>query len=905
MGGVAGAIEAAVERALQLADEDPRIPRAREARLQLLRLGLIPWLTGIDPTTGSVRRRVANLHEVPEVARPLLELLAQQRLFSVDRDERTGATTIEPAHEAVLRQWPLLDGWLREDATALAILAGVQRSSRDWEANARQEDWLGHTAGRLEDLGPCLRRDDLRAFLSASDHAYLRACQVLDEQRRAQVRRVHHNLGLVLAEKADRAWQELYVNEARVFCCHSLALLDPEQPGGVSARTLGERLSHPEQIPLAHRFELDGEVDDAALSPDGALLAVAIGTEVRLWDLASGSLTCRLAADPGYFLERVVFSPTCGLLALGARARDNAPTLRVQVWDLAGRTWVAKRDWPQCSFADLALSPRGDELVLAATHGNGQGNSVTIDRWDLRTDQIESSRTWVEEAHLRGIALSDGGTALATWMGGQVDQGGIVSYTRPLIRLRSLEDPTQAARDLTDGSMDGGIYRLAFSLDRRTAAAVAGKQGATGYQIQCWDLVGGHTYPPLTGIHLSLPILALSPDGRILATVAEARPVILLWDVRLGRVLARLVGTGWPVHRLAFSPDGRLIVAASGDHAVCCWQMTGWPPPMLAEPSGRGFLAFDQACQALWATVAGIGMSSSNGLPANRIQASFTEKATCTALSPDGQTLAVALGNGGPYWIDLFQATTGERLGRLTGHAGFIEAMAFSPDGRWLAATGQAHLEACHLWQLEAITEALAPAVAFTWGGSCLAFSPDGQLFACGAHDREVRLWNRATGGIQERLPHTNGELLALAFSADSGTLAMVLRNGTVRLWDHKLRRFRNLELVVERSSLGQVAFSPDGRLLAMALDASVQLWNLATGQLLADFRSDHPGHPAGLAFAPDGSSLAYLLNGFHQWSLEDLRTGDWDVQARKEEARFGRKLDGVVLTSGPIRRGE
>ena len=57
----AGAIEAAVERALMAADNDYRIPRDRDARLALLRRGLIPWLAGIDPETGSPRRRVARL----------------------------------------------------------------------------------------------------------------------------------------------------------------------------------------------------------------------------------------------------------------------------------------------------------------------------------------------------------------------------------------------------------------------------------------------------------------------------------------------------------------------------------------------------------------------------------------------------------------------------------------------------------------------------------------------------------------------------------------------------------------------------------------------------------------------------------------------------------------------------
>ena len=71
MGRVKGSIEAAIERAFKAADRDPKIPRERHLRLAVLRRGLIPWLAGLDIDTGTPRRRVARLSEVPEEARPL------------------------------------------------------------------------------------------------------------------------------------------------------------------------------------------------------------------------------------------------------------------------------------------------------------------------------------------------------------------------------------------------------------------------------------------------------------------------------------------------------------------------------------------------------------------------------------------------------------------------------------------------------------------------------------------------------------------------------------------------------------------------------------------------------------------------------------------------------------------
>jgi hypothetical protein len=131
LGRIGGSIEAAVDRAFKTADADPKVPRDKEARLALLRRGLIPWLAGIDPDTGVPRRNVARLSEVPAEARPLIQHLVEQRLLATDVSKDTAETTIEPAHEALLRQWGLLRGWLVEDTALLSVLEGIKRACRE------------------------------------------------------------------------------------------------------------------------------------------------------------------------------------------------------------------------------------------------------------------------------------------------------------------------------------------------------------------------------------------------------------------------------------------------------------------------------------------------------------------------------------------------------------------------------------------------------------------------------------------------------------------------------------------------------------------------------------------------------------------------------------------------------
>jgi formylglycine-generating enzyme required for sulfatase activity len=210
LGRIRGSIEAAIERALAAADADPQVPRDRAARLLLLRRGLIPWLAGIDPETGIPRRRIARRSEIPAEARPLMQHLIDQRLLATDVAPDTREITIEPAHEALLRQWGLLQGWLVEDAGLLGVLEGVKRAARDWAANARDAGWLTHGGVRLAAAGRLRERPDLAAGLEPTDWEYLTQCRERERALKGGTRRVQALVGvLVIALVAGLAawWQ--------------------------------------------------------------------------------------------------------------------------------------------------------------------------------------------------------------------------------------------------------------------------------------------------------------------------------------------------------------------------------------------------------------------------------------------------------------------------------------------------------------------------------------------------------------------------------------------------------------------------------------------------------------------------------------------------------------------------
>jgi tetratricopeptide (TPR) repeat protein len=176
LGGLAGMIDAALGRVFAEADADPRIPESYEARLALLRRGLIPCLAGVDPQTKTARRRIARVNQLPEDARPLIDLLVEHRLLTRHVDLAAGETALEPGHEAFLRQWGRLKRWLEEDFGRLATLESVKRASLEWDVSGRSPAWAAHDGTRLEEAERLYARPDFTALLDATDRAYLADC---------------------------------------------------------------------------------------------------------------------------------------------------------------------------------------------------------------------------------------------------------------------------------------------------------------------------------------------------------------------------------------------------------------------------------------------------------------------------------------------------------------------------------------------------------------------------------------------------------------------------------------------------------------------------------------------------------------------------------------------------------
>ena len=534
----------------------------------------------------------------------VLDAFAAERLIILD------GTRAQLSHDVLLRDWPLLRGWLEEDQASWILHSQLADAAAAWHDSRDDPSFLYHGT-QLAALQQAVTRwsanparypaltGTQRGFLQASERASARSSR----RRRTGFAMLALLTVLAVAASAfafyqrsaavgqrDQAIYNQVVAEALQFGTSDTTLatqltlaayrLQPTQD-------LASRLLDSENTPLSPPLAAGaGSVNSVAFSPgEHTLASGSANGMIRLWDIADPGhprpLGQPVTAGGAAAIDSAAFSSVGHLLASGS----NDDT--IQLWDVADPVHPRPLGLPQLgggkghgAVYSVAFSPDG--RTLATTSNDG-----TVQLWDV-TDPAHPGLFPIvvadSVAAVDSVAFSPDGRTLAA---GSADG---------TVRLWDVADPAHPGplgRPLA-GSR-AAVVSVAFSPGGRTLAS-----GSNDGTVQLWDVADpAHPRPlglPQTGVAAAVDSVAFSPDGHTLAS-GNADGTIRLWDVT-DPAHPRPLGlpqTGTAAaDSVAFSPDGHTLASGNADGTIRLWDVTDPAhPELLGQPLTGSTAAVD------------------------------------------------------------------------------------------------------------------------------------------------------------------------------------------------------------------------------------------------------------------------------------------------------------------------
>jgi WD40 repeat protein/serine/threonine protein kinase len=489
--------------------------------------------------------------------------------------------------------------------------------------------------------------------------------------------------------------------------------------------------------------------------------------------------------------------------------------LRGWEWHYLKRLWrvepVVLRNPANTEVNSVAFSPDGDQVAAACGDG-------TVKVWDLKTGQVVSLHG--HDQYVFSVAFSP------------MDGRRLASASRDkTVKVWDLTTQTAVLTLPGQGGWEyGSAYGVAFSPDGRWLAA-----GSEGGDVRIWDATTGQTIHSLSGHAPRATGVTFCRDGRLLAT-GDFGGTVRVWDAQTGRCLSTLGGHIKPVGALAFSPDGRRLAAGYFDQLVAIWDPTtgelvhtlsghtGLVLGLAFSPDGRRLATGgEDKVVRLWELPNYQQLLDLRG---------HTDFCQCVAFSPDGRRLASAsLDKTIRLWdATPLQGDEGQESFTFREHTDWAQAVAVSPDGR-LIASGSTD-GTVRVWDRrtgQSRTIGTIAIVVFS-----VAFSPDGRRLAAAGQDRDgavvVKVWD-VTAGQEAFRVYDTALIFGVAFSPDGQWLVTAGADHTIKAWDATTGQAIRTLGRHDREIFWGVSFSPDGRRLASASnDGAVRVWDATPG---------------------------------------------------------------------------
>jgi WD40 repeat protein len=247
-------------------------------------------------------------------------------------------------------------------------------------------------------------------------------------------------------------------------------------------------------------------------------------------------------------------------------------------------------------------------------------------------------------------------------------------------------------------------------------------------------------------------------------------------------------------------------------------------------------------------------LNSTERKPINKI-AGAANQVRAIAFSPDGKLLAAAGGNPSQFGeIKIYNVSDGKELATMRGHRDNIFALAFSPDGKTIATCSYDKM--VKLWDVASGKE-IKNLKDHTDAVFAVAFSPDGKRLASAAADRTVKIWDAATGERLYTLSDALDAVNTIAFHPSGKYLAGAGADRILHIWELGNKDGKRIRsLISHEDAINAIAYSPDGKtIVSTGADKTIKLWNAAD---LSELKvlEPQPDWVLVLVFSPDGKQL-------------------------------------------------